>query len=188
MPDANLFACAFVSDGSDLLEVTLKTFDRAWRDGPRPALDDFLPAGEEMRRNALVELVHIDLEHCLKAGEPARVEGYLKRYPDLAQESAVVLELIEREMELRQRQEPNLGAQEYLDRFPDYRACLSARLASGGGGTAAAGRSAHVPKLPCPSDDRRGTPSARPDLLLVPDDVAPECHAPAGRAVPGRQI
>ena len=32
----------------------------------------------------LVELVHVELELRLKAGEPARVEEYLRRYPELA--------------------------------------------------------------------------------------------------------
>jgi hypothetical protein len=40
----------------------------------------------------LLELVHIELELRLKAGEAARVEAYLARCPELAGDRAVTLE------------------------------------------------------------------------------------------------
>ena len=46
-----------------------------------------------------MELVHVDLEFRLKAGEAARVESYLDRYPHLTQDSATVLDLLEAEYE-----------------------------------------------------------------------------------------
>ena len=65
------------------LKDAVKRFEQAWRQGPRPAIDDYLPAGDPLRVRVLIELVHIDLELRLKAGEAARVEEYLARYPEL---------------------------------------------------------------------------------------------------------
>ena len=86
----------------------------------KPAIDDYLPNGDPLRTRVLIELVHIDLELRLKAGETARVEEYLARYPELT-DPTVTLELIAAEHELRRRREPDLTLDEYLQRFPQYR-------------------------------------------------------------------
>src|SRR5262252_1550986 len=104
------------------LKDAVKRFEQAWRQAPRPAIDDYLPIGEPFRSRVLIELVHIDLELRLKAGEPARVEDYLARYPELTGDPAVSLELIAAEYELRRRGEPGLALDDYLQRFPQYRA------------------------------------------------------------------
>ncbi len=52
------------------LEDILERFDRAWQRGPRPSLANYLlPAGHPQRHELLVELVRIDLEYRLKAGD-----------------------------------------------------------------------------------------------------------------------
>src|SRR5262249_50028523 len=79
----------------------VKRFEEAWHQGPRPVIDDFLPTGDPLRGRVLIELVHIDLELRLKAGEPIRVEEYLARHPELASDRAVPVELIVAEHELR---------------------------------------------------------------------------------------
>jgi serine/threonine protein kinase len=96
----------------------IDSFEDAWQQGRRPVIDDFLPNGEAIRRLALCELVHVELERRLKAGEPARVEAYLERYPELSESIAKVLELIAAEFELRRRE---ASFEEYLNRFPQYR-------------------------------------------------------------------
>ena len=111
------------------LKDAVKRFENGWRQGKRPALDDYLPTGDPLRRRVLIELVHIDLELRLKAGEAARVEEYLARYPELTGAGAVALELIVAEQELRGRREPGLGLDEYLRRFPQYRAELPEKIA-----------------------------------------------------------
>jgi hypothetical protein len=99
-------------------EHLLRRFEQAWERGPRPVLDDYLPAGGP--RALLVELVHTDLEYRLKAGEAARVEDYWRRFPELEQNRTVALGLIEAEYELRWRREPDLTPAEYRARFPAY--------------------------------------------------------------------
>jgi hypothetical protein len=98
------------------LKDSVKRFESAWRLGPRPVIGDYLPINVPLRSDVLVELVHIDLELRLKAGEPARVEEYVARYPELNDNRTVILELIAAEHELRRRREPDLSLDEFLQR------------------------------------------------------------------------
>jgi serine/threonine-protein kinase len=104
------------------LESLIGRFEEAWEQGQRPAIDDFLPAGDV---TALAELIHVDLERRLKAGEAVRVETYLERYPVLADHSPTLLELINAEYELRRRREPDLQPDEYARRFPQLQSQLT---------------------------------------------------------------
>src|SRR5438046_1730232 len=76
------------------LERCVADFERAWEQGPRPNIDDFLGGETRGRQVLLSELVLSDLEYRLRAGEPARVEEYLGRYPDLAADGKQVVELL----------------------------------------------------------------------------------------------
>ena len=107
------------SPGEDwmALKGAVRRFENAWRQGPRPRLDDYLPADVPLRARVLIELAHIDLELRLKAGEAARVEDYLARYAELTGDRAATLELIAAEHELRRRREPGLDLEQYLQRF-----------------------------------------------------------------------
>jgi tRNA A-37 threonylcarbamoyl transferase component Bud32 len=110
---------------SESLDRLLSRFEAAWEQGPPPALDDFVPPGDG---RALAELVHIDLERRLRAGDSIRVEEYLRRYPALADRPAEVLDLLAAEYQLRRRREPTLSVAEYRQRFPQYSATLEQRL------------------------------------------------------------
>src|SRR6185369_16344636 len=111
-------------------ESQIESFEQAWRTGPLPNIDDFLRGEGSAQKALLVELVHVDLEFRLKAGEAARVESYLGRYPQLTEDGDTVLELLETERELRQRKEGDVDLQEYAGRFPAYIEELRRRLAS----------------------------------------------------------
>jgi WD40 repeat protein/tRNA A-37 threonylcarbamoyl transferase component Bud32/tetratricopeptide (TPR) repeat protein len=110
------------------LESLIRDFEDGWQRGERPTLEAFLPPDESPRRVVLVELVHIELELRLKAGEPARVEEYLTRYPELAAEGGTLLELLAAEYRLRRAREVCLTPQEYASRFPHQGAAILARL------------------------------------------------------------
>jgi tetratricopeptide (TPR) repeat protein len=107
------------------LETVVCGFEMAWRRGECPDLDAALAglSGAE-RAEALVELAHAELELRLKAGESARVEEYLRRYPELSGQTAVVLGLIEAEHRQRGWGEPAPALEEYLRRFPHLAAQL----------------------------------------------------------------
>jgi hypothetical protein len=112
-------------EGADPRGQILERFAEAWQRGQRPDLEDYLvAAGPTERRPLLLELIASDLEYRLKAGDPARVEAYLQRYPELAHSRTFVLDLICLEYRLRQEREPGLQAAEYARRFPEYEAEL----------------------------------------------------------------
>ncbi|HZZ81388.1 MAG TPA: hypothetical protein VFE62_23000, partial [Gemmataceae bacterium] len=50
--------------------VVLHEFERQWRSGQRPALFKHVPApGQEGRREAVIELAHLDLTYRLRSGD-----------------------------------------------------------------------------------------------------------------------
>src|SRR5437870_2383329 len=110
------------------LEEIIERFEAAWKSAQRPAIDDYLRAEAVAPQELLVELVHADLECRLKAGEEVRVETYLERYPQLADDREGASELIAAEYHFRQRREPHLTPADYEQRFPQYQAELAARL------------------------------------------------------------
>jgi serine/threonine protein kinase len=106
----------------------LERFEQAWNSGQRPSIRDYVPPGGH-HRNLLVDLIHIDLERRLKAGEMACIEGYLGRYPELRGDRAIVLELIVAELQKRKCSDGAVSVQEFFCRFPEYREELIARVA-----------------------------------------------------------
>jgi predicted ATPase len=133
------------------LKDAVQRFESAWRQVPRPAIDDYLPACGGLRSRLLAELVHLELELRLKAGEPARVEEYLARYPELAADRAA-LGLIGTEFTLRRRREPDLSPEEYLLRFPQYRSELPVHLA--GSTVVGSGADRPMPRRPADPPDQ----------------------------------
>ncbi|WP_406695127.1 protein kinase [Singulisphaera sp. Ch08] len=111
----------------DEFEDVIRRFEDAWQGPARPEILAYLPTGTD-RTRLLTELVHVDLEYRLRAGESARVEEYLARYPEFIDDREVMLELIAAEHEFRRRREPSLALSEFLQRFPEYRAELPGRI------------------------------------------------------------
>jgi uncharacterized protein (TIGR03067 family) len=111
------------------IDRVVMAFEQAWRSGKPPAIDDYLHHAGEERPALLRELVLVDLERRLKAGETARVEAYLQRFEALAAEPPCMLDLIALEYEQRCRQEAAATVRaEILERFPQYRQALAACL------------------------------------------------------------
>jgi predicted Ser/Thr protein kinase len=118
-PSSSLFATAATL--SDEAKELLGRFDSLWHAGQRPDLDEFLSTCPEGQRLVvLIELVHSDLEFRLRAGEPARVEDYLGRYPELTARPSAVRDLIAAEFRQRARMDAALDAGEYVRRFPEH--------------------------------------------------------------------
>jgi serine/threonine protein kinase len=112
---------------SAIVAAVVERFEQAWEKGARPDLDEQLPAGGPLRRSVLIELVHVELERRLRAAEPARVEDYLHRYPELADAPDVVLDLLVQESEVRRQQEGMISIEEYAQRFPLHVEALQQR-------------------------------------------------------------
>ena len=81
-------------------------------------MEDHLADLGPQRGELLRELVAIDLEYRLKRGEPARVENYLVRFPELDDEATYCRQLILQEFRQRQKSDPDLTFDEYERRFP----------------------------------------------------------------------
>jgi Leucine-rich repeat (LRR) protein len=109
-----------VSEAWARREGVLEAFENAWRQGQRPDLDQFLAEAGPADAGLLFDLAEADLEWRLKAGEAARVEDYLGRYPPLADDRSRLLELIVREFTWRLASGSGTQADEYLRRFPQY--------------------------------------------------------------------
>jgi serine/threonine protein kinase/tetratricopeptide (TPR) repeat protein len=120
MPNTN-------ANASQLYQI-VEAFEDAWQSGRPPKIDDFLPADLSLRHAALVKVIHIDLEYRLNAGEKARVETYLDRYPEIADDGAVLVELVAWEFSLRNRNDASLTQVEYCRRFPNLAAQLMKRI------------------------------------------------------------
>ncbi len=135
-------------------EERIAAFEHAWRNGSEPNIDDFLDSNEFELDTLLVELLHVDLESRLKAGQTARVESYLSRYPVLTTDSGTLLDLLEAEYALRQRREGIIDLNEYARRFPAQIAELrrrlagAATLAEGTGNLGMASRGRKLPIVP----------------------------------------
>jgi tRNA A-37 threonylcarbamoyl transferase component Bud32 len=140
-------------------------FESAYETGHWPTINDYLPAGGPERLAVLVPLVHIDLERRLKAGEAARVQTYLERFPELAEDPAVVLDLLVAEYRQRRRREPDAAPDDYLTRFPKLAAQLRPRLEALGGAEP-------TPRAdPGPMESSREgvvSPPAEPGLPAIP--------------------
>jgi WD40 repeat protein len=101
-------------------ESVIHHFEQRWLAGERPPLEEFLAAARPGERDRLlVELVHVELELRLKAGESARLEEYLARFPALAAAQDVLCSLVHLEYNQRRRRNPLLDGAEYAHRFPD---------------------------------------------------------------------
>lgn len=111
-------------------ERVLAEFDRAWRYGPRPEIVAFRQRVEETRRReALVDLIFIDIERAAKAGLGPRVEDYVATFPELVDDAAVLLELVSWEIEVRGRLGELVRVQSCVERFPNLKDSLAERFA-----------------------------------------------------------
>jgi serine/threonine protein kinase len=111
------------------VEDRLGRFEAAWQKNERPDPAVFLVgvSGEE-RDTLLVELVHEDLEYRLRAGEPARVEEYLERFPELHGRDDTILDLLAMESFLREAVGAPPTEMEHRQRFPQHADTLPARI------------------------------------------------------------
>jgi hypothetical protein len=124
MPAAKRLADEHLMGNWGQVQILTRRFEEAWQKGTPPLLDDYLSGQGEQHLVLLGELVLTDLEYRWKAGEAIRVETYLQRYPELAADAGMALRVIRAELKLRQRQEPNVTAAEYQQRFPEFAALL----------------------------------------------------------------
>lgn len=121
-----------LTPGDRRREEVVGRFEEARQRGESPEIDEFLvEAHADERRRWLTELIYVEIEYRLKAGEVARVEEYLTRFADLASDDPLVVDLLRFEYELRRRAEPGLSLDEYQRRFPQWAKALADSVTAG---------------------------------------------------------
>ncbi len=87
-------------DGADSLRLAhavdalCDRYEKALHSGTAGRLDDWLPVDEPARAAVLVELVLLEFEHRLQAGEAVQPDEYFGRYPELRADTAAAARLL----------------------------------------------------------------------------------------------
>lgn len=116
-------ATRHVGDAEKTATVLAGYIDRflaAWdRAGPPPDLHRFLPDEGPQRREVLIELVKVDLEHRWQGqAEPKHLTDYLREFPELAADG-VPVDLVYEEFHIRRQCGLAVDPREYLQQFPN---------------------------------------------------------------------
>src|SRR5262249_30410961 len=94
-------------------------FDLSWNEGRLAYWVRRLPpAGDRLRRAALIEMVMIDQERRLQLGQRARLEAYLKALPELGPADRLPADLLLAEYDARQQCGAAVEVAEFGRRFP----------------------------------------------------------------------
>lgn len=105
----------------DRLDEIVRRFENDWRTSSRPRIDDYLQdVAAEDRLAVLQELIRIDLEYRLEAGEAARVEFYTEQFAELGHDDQFLRELVALEHERRSAFNSAGTINEYAVRFPTF--------------------------------------------------------------------
>src|SRR5262245_53648150 len=124
--------------GTSTAQDLLDRFEAAWRSGPPPPIEAFLPVQQPQRQTVLRDLVKVDLEYRWRRNVPGApgslkerplLEDYLARYPELGPLNQLPEALIEEEYWVRQRWGDRPSHANYAARFPQHGAKLCAALA-----------------------------------------------------------
>jgi formylglycine-generating enzyme required for sulfatase activity len=99
----------------------IKSFADARRAGLRPSIEEYLAQAPRDRSLLLNELVSLDLEQRIAAGEVAQVEEYLSTFPELQAHEDLLIALVKAEYRHRARFGQNPTPSEYYHRFPQHR-------------------------------------------------------------------
>jgi pSer/pThr/pTyr-binding forkhead associated (FHA) protein len=112
------------------VEELATQFEKEWRAARAPRIEEFVANVQEADRRILLwELALLELELRLSVNDPARVEDFLKRFPELKNDPDKLADLVVAECTFRRRSEPALFAEEYARRFPELAERLAGRLA-----------------------------------------------------------
>ena len=107
-----------MTPGTEPDESAIAAYEQALRQGPAPALADFVPkrAGDH-RLATLIELVRSDLEWRWGRGTPKPAAAYLEEYPELAAADGAVAALAFEEYRVRLRLGEPVRPDEYRARY-----------------------------------------------------------------------
>ncbi len=105
------------------------TFEFEWRQGQLESYLATLPADlKPWRKEALAELVRIELSQLWQADQRVRLESYLDRFHELGDAQTVSAELVIAEIEARQAMGETVSGDKIVLRFPKQAAVVRERL------------------------------------------------------------
>jgi serine/threonine protein kinase len=102
--------------------------EKLWQQGQRPDVHQFLAGAGAVAPAELAAVLAIDQWQRWQAGDGVPAEDYLARYPALAAEAALALELVYGEFLVREQLGQAPTAEDYLRRFPRYADRLQEQL------------------------------------------------------------
>lgn len=100
----------------------------AWERGEQPKLDAFVAALGAISPHELSVLVQVDLEQSWLRCQSSRAEVYLSRFPSLAADAELVVDIIYAEYLARERAGESPQLAEYESRFPDFAPALARQI------------------------------------------------------------
>jgi WD40 repeat protein len=118
---------------------------RLWRQGTRPDLERFLSEQGELPPRELATLVGVDQRKRWRSGTGVPAEWYFERFPVLAQDPDLGLDLIHCEFMLREALGDAPELAEYVGRFPQFAESIGVQVAFHRALDEAAGRAATSP-------------------------------------------
>ncbi|MDA0836020.1 MAG: serine/threonine-protein kinase [Planctomycetota bacterium] len=92
------------------LDEIVKTYKSACGSGSYPNIDRYVPADKSLHLAVLVELIRVDLEFRLKAGESVSVDDYLRRYSELEHQHQIITQLNAAENQIRRQLPTNVAS------------------------------------------------------------------------------
>jgi tetratricopeptide (TPR) repeat protein len=102
----------------DWIDSRVKRFEAEWHVDKRTNFENYLTDAGGLRVTLLAELAHVDLEFHYRLGRPSPLENILAEFPELAEDSRSVAELLWSEFQLRKRDDPRLNINILSNLFP----------------------------------------------------------------------
>jgi hypothetical protein len=99
-----------------------------WQQGQRPDVDTFLAGAGPLAPARVAAALRVDQRQRWLSGERVPVEDYLRRHPAVRADRESALDLIFNEFLLREQLGEQPTADEYVERFPEYRDVLPAQV------------------------------------------------------------
>jgi serine/threonine protein kinase len=145
----------------DRLRDLVDRFEEAWKKQGDVDPANYLPGpNDPLRLAVLRELVRTDMEIRSRRGTPADLASYLRRFPELGEQSAITATLLFEEYRLRQRFGQPVSLGEYRERYPRQFDELSRLVVQSGESVVE-----KLPSLP--------TPLAGPSMLPQDSKILP---------------
>jgi WD40 repeat protein len=151
----------------------LRRYLRLWRDGARPDIEAFLAGEGDLEPGELAAVLRADQQRCDRAGTPVPAEWYLQRFPAIADDPELALDLIHNEFLLREAagEAPEPG--EFAGRFPRFAEAIAVQIGFHRALESVAGRARGSRDRRARGDrrDRGATPAAGADQPAGTDGI-----------------